>query len=332
MDEQKYGPVTLESMATAVGYSLPRMVDIREVGPRDGLQLESKLTLDQKIRMIDGLVAAGVRRMEATSFVSPTAVPALADAAELVKELNRWPDVDFCVLVAGVGGARRALAAGITHLEYVVSASESHAKANAGKSIAQSVEAGEQIIKMVHEAGGICEVIVAISFDCPFEGPTPISRVADIVRTLVDAGADRVGLGDTIGTATPNRVIALVQAVRKQAPGHSIGLHLHNTRDTALANVLAALMIGVTDFDAAIGGLGGCPFAPGASGNLATEDLTNFLEDMGIHTGLNISALKEISAEVATFVGHELSAALTKCEPRIGFTYAADQILVQARH
>ncbi|MEV7136520.1 hydroxymethylglutaryl-CoA lyase [Arthrobacter sp. NPDC093128] len=332
MNEQNSEPLTLESMAAAVGHTLPQAVDIREVGPRDGLQLERKLTLDQKIRMIEGLVAAGVRRVEATSFVSPTAVPALADAAELVKELNRWPEVDFCVLVAGIGGARRALAAGITHLEYVVSASESHAKANAGKTITESIEAGKQIIKMVHEAGGICEVIVAIAFDCPFEGPTPPSRVADIVRTLVDAGADRICLGDTIGTATPDRVIALVQAVRAQAPGHSIGLHLHNTRDTALANVLAALMIGVTDFDAAIGGLGGCPFAPGASGNLATEDLTNFLEDMGIHTGLNIAELKQISAEVATFVGHELSAALTKCEPRIGFTYAAEHHLVQTQH
>lgn len=332
MDKQRSTPLTLESIASAAGYSLPGAIDIREVGPRDGLQLERTLTLDQKIRMIDGLVAAGVRRVEVTSFVSPAAVPALADAAELVKELHRWPGVDFCVLVAGIGGARRALAAGITHLQYVVSASESHAKANAGKTIAQSVEAGEQIINMVHEAGGICEVIVAISFDCPFEGPTPVSRVADIVRAVVDAGADRICLGDTIGTATPDRVIALVQAVRTQAPGHSIGLHLHNTRDTALANVLAGLIIGVTDFDAAIGGLGGCPFAPGASGNLATEDLTNFLEDMGISTGLNIAGLKQISAEVATFVGHDLSAALTRCEPRIGFTYVADQHLIQTQH
>lgn len=332
MDEQSCGPWTLESMASAIGHTLPRAVDIREVGPRDGLQLERKLTLDQKIRMIDGLVEAGVRRIEATSFVSPTAVPALADAPELAKELVRWPEVDFCVLVAGVGGAKRALAAGITHLEYVISASESHAKANAGKTIAESIEAGEQIIKMVHEAGGICEVIVAIAFDCPFEGPTPASRVADIVKALVKTDADRICLGDTIGTATPDRVIALVQAVRDRAPGHSIGLHLHNTRDTALANVLAALMIGVTDFDAAIGGLGGCPFAPGASGNLSTEDLTNFLEDMGIHTGLNISALKQISAEVANFVGHDLSAAMTKVEPRIGFTYAANQNLVHTQH
>ncbi|WP_066288157.1 hydroxymethylglutaryl-CoA lyase [Arthrobacter sp. B6] len=330
--EEQGSPLTLESIASAVGHSLPHAVDIREVGPRDGLQLERALTLDHKIRMIDGLVQAGVRRVEVTSFVSPTAVPALADAADLVQELYRWPDVDFCALVAGIGGAKRALAAGITHLEYVVSASESHAKANAGKTLAQSVEAGKEIINMVHEAGGICEVIVAISFDCPFEGPTPVGAVSDIVQALVAAGADRICLGDTIGTATPDRVISLVQAVRAQAPGHSIGLHLHNTRDTAMANVLAGLLIGVTDFDASIGGLGGCPFAPGASGNLATEDLTNFLEDMGIHTGLNIAALKKISSEVAEFVGHELSAALTRCEPRIGFTYTTDPYLVPTQH
>ncbi|MGC0239432.1 hydroxymethylglutaryl-CoA lyase [Arthrobacter sp. SD76] len=328
MGEQPNTSLTLESIASAAGHSLPRTVDIREVGPRDGLQLERTLTLDQKIRMIDGLVAAGVKRIEVTSFVSPTAVPALADAAELVQELHRWPEVEFCALVAGVGGAKRALAAGITHLEYVISASESHARANAGKTIAESVDAGKHILKMVHDAGGICEVIVAISFDCPFEGPTPVVHVTDIVRAFVEAGADRICLGDTIGTATPDRVIALVQAIREQAPGHSVGLHLHNTRDTALANVLAGLLIGVTDFDASIGGLGGCPFAPGASGNLATEDLTNFLEDMGIHTGLNIAGLQQISAEVADFVGHELSASLARVEPRIGFTYATDNVVL----
>lgn len=314
--------ITLESLAASAGHEIPRAVDIREVGPRDGLQLEQPLSLQQKVEFIDALARTGVRRIEVTSFVSPSAVPALADAPELARELHRWPDIEFCALVAGYGGARRALAAGVNHLQYVISASEGHARANAGKSVQESVEAGKAIIELVHAAGGICEVIIATAFDCPFDGPTPPDAVARIAADLVGAGADRVTLADTIGTATPDRVLALVQAVRPLCPEAAVGLHLHNTRDTAMANVLAALLVGVTDFDAAVGGLGGCPFAPGASGNLATEDLVNFLEDMGVATGLDLGELSAAGSLVAGFLDRPLSSALSKCAPRIGFTYA----------
>jgi hydroxymethylglutaryl-CoA lyase len=319
--------ISLKLLASQAGHEFPQAVDIREVGPRDGLQLEAPLTLQQKVEFIDALAKTGVRRIEVTSFVSPSAVPALADAGELARELHRWPDIEFCALVAGYGGAKRALAAGVNHLQYVISASEGHAQANAGKSVQESVEAGRAIIDLVHASGGICEVIVATAFDCPFDGPTPPAAVACIVRELVTAGADRLTLADTIGTATPDRVLELIQAVRPLSPDVAVGLHLHNTRDTAMANVLAALIIGVTDFDAAVGGLGGCPFAPGASGNLATEDLVNFLEDMGVSTGLDLEELAKAGSLVSGFLERGLSSALSKCPPRIGFTYTPKQPL-----
>lgn len=315
--------ISLKSLAASAGHEFPRAVDIREVGPRDGLQLEEPLTLQQKIDFIDALAKTGVKRIEVTSFVSPSAVPALADAPELARELHRWPGIEFCALVAGYGGAKRALAAGVNHLQYVISASEGHARANAGKSVQESVAAGKAIIDLVHAAGGICEVIIATAFDCPFDGPTPPADVAGIAAELVGAGADRLTLADTIGTATPDRVLELVQTVRPLCPEVAVGLHLHNTRDTAMANVLAALLVGVTDFDAAVGGLGGCPFAPGASGNLATEDLVNFLEDMGVSTGLDLEELAGAGSVVSMFLGRGLNSALSKCAPRIGFTYAS---------
>jgi hydroxymethylglutaryl-CoA lyase len=317
--------ITLKSLAELAGYKLPTAVDIREVGPRDGLQLEEPLSLEQKIEFIDALARTGVRRIEVTSFVSPTAVPALADAHDLVQELHQWPHIEFCALVAGYGGAKRALAAGITHLQYVISASDGHAQANAGKTVQESVEAGRAIIDLVHRSNGICEVIIATAFDCPFDGPTEPAQVAGVLSQLVAAGADRITLADTIGTATPDRVLDLLQTIRPLCPELAVGLHLHNTRDTAMANVLAALLLGVTDFDAAVGGLGGCPFAPGASGNLATEDLVNFLEDMGISTGIDLDAAGEAGSLVAGFLDRPLNSALSKCSPRIGFTYATDR-------
>lgn len=314
--------VTLPGLAELAGHRFPSTITIREVGPRDGLQLERPLRLEQKIEFIDAIARTGVKRVEITSFVSPTAVPALADAAALVGELYRWPDIEFCALVAGYGGAKRALAAGMFHLQYVVSASESHSLANAGKGVDEAVETGAAVIDLVHRAGGVCEVIIAIAFDCPFDGATPPKAVEDIVERLVGAGADRITLADTIGTATPDRVLALVQTIRPLCQGRRLGLHLHNTRDTSLANVLVALLIGVEDFDSSVGGLGGCPFAPGASGNLATEDLVNFAEELGTDTGLDLDELRNAASLVRSFTSSPLSAALSRCEPRKGFTYA----------
>src|SRR3712207_6456911 len=249
---------------------LPATVDVREVGMRDGLQLEAPVPLEGKLAMLEALVATGVRRIEVTSFVSPKAVPALADADQLAAELHAFDGVLFSALVANARGAARAVDAGVADLEYVVSASDGHSRANAGRTTAEAVGAVGEIAGLAHGAGGSLEVIIATAWDCPFDGRTPVLRTVDVARAAVTAGADQLCLGDTIGTTTPLRVVQLLDAVRRACPGVPVGVHFHDTRGTGQANALAALQAGVTQLDASIGGLGGCPFAPGASGNIGT--------------------------------------------------------------
>ncbi|AII03575.1 hydroxymethylglutaryl-CoA lyase [Rhodococcus opacus] len=272
----------------------PPRVDIREVGPRDGLQIEKPISTEAKLKLIDALAATGVGRIEVTSFVSPRAVPALADAEAVAAHLRRWPQVTFSALVAGLGGVKRALTAGVSRLEYVVSASDGHNRANVGRSSEESIALIAPVAELVHQAGGHLEVIIAIAFDCPFDGPTPPDRVAEIARRAILSGADALSVADTIGTATPVRTTDVLTRVRAAAPDIDLGLHLHNTRGQGLANAWAAYTVGIRQFDASVGGLGGCPFAPGASGNIATEELVYMFEDGGITTGIDID--KELVA------------------------------------
>lgn len=285
-------------------------VDIREVGPRDGLQIEDPISTDAKLEFIDALVATGVRRIEVTSFVSPRAVPALADAEAVAAQLNRWPGVSFSALVAGMGGVKRALAAGVKRLEYVVSASDGHSQANVGRSSEESVALIAPIAEAVHAAGGHLEVIVAIAFDCPFDGPTPPQRVADIARRAIESGADALAVADTIGTATPVRTADVLRRVGAAAPGVDVGLHLHDTRGQGLANAWAAYSQGVRQFDASVGGLGGCPFAPGASGNIATEELVYMFEDGGIATGIDLDRTLDAARVAQRLLGKTLPSGL----------------------
>ncbi len=285
-------------------------VDIREVGPRDGLQIEEPLSTEAKLEFVDALVATGVRRIEVTSFVSPRAVPALADAEAVAAQLTRWPDVEFSALVAGMGGVRRALAAGVTRLEYVVSASDGHSQANVGRSSEDSLALIAPIADLVHEAGGHLEVIVAIAFDCPFDGPTPPERAAEIARRAVESGADALAVADTIGTATPVRVTDVLGRVMAAAPGVDVGLHLHDTRGQGLANAWAAYTLGVRQFDSSVGGLGGCPFAPGASGNIATEELVYMFEDGGIPTGIDVARVLDAARLISGHLGKTLPSGL----------------------
>jgi hydroxymethylglutaryl-CoA lyase len=285
---------------------LPTSVDIREVGMRDGLQLEAPVPLDGKLRMLEAIAATGVRRVEVTSFVSPTAVPALADAEDMAAALDRFPGVRFSALVAGVGGAKRASAAKMADLEYVVSAADGHSLANVRRPTAEAVAMVGEIGAFAHSAGGNCEVIIATAWDCPFDGRTPVERVVDVARSAIEQGADQLCLGDTIGTVTPQRVVELVEAVRAACPGIDVGVHFHNTRGTGLANVLAAIDIGVTSIDASTGGLGGCPFAPGASGNIATEEVVYMLEESGVSTDLDLDAVLHAAAVAEKEVGHPL--------------------------
>jgi hydroxymethylglutaryl-CoA lyase len=295
---------------------LPTAVDVREVGMRDGLQLEDPLPLAAKLEMLEALVATGVRRIEVTSFVSPRAVPALADADQVAAELHRFGGVHFSALVANLRGAQRAVDAGIAHLEYVVSASDSHSRANAGRPTAGAVAAVGEIAGLAHGAGGSLEVIVATAWDCPFDGRTPVARTVDVTRAAVTAGADALCLGDTIGTTTPLRVVQLLDAVRRTCPGVPLGVHFHDTRGTGQANALVALQAGVTQLDASVGGLGGCPFAPGASGNIATEELLYWLDDAGVATGIDLDAVLAAAAVTERAVGHPLPSSLHRAGGR----------------
>ncbi|WP_433506383.1 hydroxymethylglutaryl-CoA lyase [Pseudonocardia halophobica] len=290
--------------------SLPRSVDLREVGLRDGLQLEAPIPLAAKLTLLDAIAATGVRRVEVTSFVSPRAVPALADAEQVVGELHRWPELYFSALVAGRGGARRAVAAGMANLEYVVSASDGHSLANARRTTDEAVEAVADIAELTHGAGGRLEAIIAVAWDCPFDGRTPVERTVEVARRAVELGADELCLGDTIGTTVPGRVVELLDAVRAAVPGVEVGVHFHDTRGAGLACVLAAAQAGVTKIDASVGGLGGCPFAPGASGNIATEEVVYLLEESGVDTGLDLTAALDAARAAERAVGHDLPSTL----------------------
>ncbi|HEV7975670.1 hydroxymethylglutaryl-CoA lyase [Amycolatopsis sp.] len=298
------------------GLTLPAAINLREVGPRDGLQIEKPISTDAKLELLANLADAGLRRIEATAFVSPRAVPALTDAAEVAAELHNWPGVSFSALVAGVGGARRAVDAGIRDLEYVVSAADGHSMANVRCSTAAALEQVREIVELAHDAGGTCEVIIATAWDCPFDGPTPRARTVAVSRRAVEQGADRLCLGDTIGTAAPGRVASLVSAVRAQNPGVPLGLHMHNTRGAGLAGVLAALQLGIVDIDASIGGLGGCPFARGATGNIATEELAYLCADSGIETGTDLGKLITAARWVQGAVGRTLPSGILRAGDR----------------
>ncbi|OBF98058.1 hydroxymethylglutaryl-CoA lyase [Mycolicibacter sinensis] len=289
---------------------IPSEVSIREVALRDGLQIEQPIPLRAKLELLDAIAATGVREVEVTSFVSPTKVPALADAAELAAELWRYPGLEFSALVASPGGAARAVAAGLTSLEYVVCASDSFSSANVGRPTAEAVAAIPDIAGIAHDAGGSVEVIIATAWDCPFDGPTPPGRVTEIAESASGFGVDRLAIADTIGTTTPRRVTDLIAAVRPIIGDMALGAHFHNTRGAGLACAYAAVSSGVTRLDASAGGLGGCPFAPGATGNIATEDLVYLLGDCGIDTGIDLQAAIAAAGVASSVVGHGLPSAL----------------------
>ncbi|OCB07842.1 hydroxymethylglutaryl-CoA lyase [Mycolicibacterium porcinum] len=297
--------------------NLPTKVDIREVCLRDGLQIETPIPLSAKVAILEAIVATGVREVEATAFVSPSKVPALADAAELAEELHRFPEVEFSALVASPNGAKRAIAAGLRSIEYVVSASDAHSHANVGRTSAEATAQIADIVAIAHDSGTSVEVIVATAWDCPFDGPTDPQRVLDIISAATRFGVNRIAIADTIGTTTPRRVTSLVEKVRPLIGDLPLGAHFHNTRGAGLASAYAAVQSGVTRLDASVGGLGGCPFAPGASGNIATEDLVYLLRDSDIAVDVELSATIEAARVAQDAVGHELPSALLRAGDRI---------------
>jgi hydroxymethylglutaryl-CoA lyase len=295
---------------------LPERISLREVGPRDGLQNEDPVPTEAKVELIDALSLTGVGRIEAVSFVHPTAIPQMADAAEVWKRVQRAGDVRYSALVPNLKGAERALAAGFTELEVVVSASDTHNRKNVNRATEESLDDIAKIIELAHGRGATCQVIVSTAWGCPYEGDVPVERVVAVASRAVRDGADSASFGDTTGMATPSRVTRLVGEFRMAEPETPLNLHFHNTRGTGLANVLAALQLGVADFDASVGGLGGCPYAPGATGNIASEELVHMVEDMGVATGVNLEALVEVAATAERLVGHTLPSQVLRAGPR----------------
>jgi hydroxymethylglutaryl-CoA lyase len=295
---------------------LPERISLREVGPRDGLQNEEPVPTGAKVELIDTLSKTGVQRIEAVSFVHPKAIPQMADADEVWRQVHRAAGVRYSALVPNSRGASRALGAGFTELEAVVSASDTHNRKNVNRSTEESLDDIAVIIDQAHQAGATCQVIVSTAWGCPYEGDVPAERTVAVAGRAVADGADSVSFGDTTGMATPARVRALVGEFRSRFPDAALNLHFHNTRGTGLANVLTALELGVADFDASVGGLGGCPYAPGATGNIATEELVHMVEDMGVATGVDLEAMIDAAAQAERIIGRTLPSQVLRAGPR----------------
>ncbi|MBV9095900.1 MAG: hydroxymethylglutaryl-CoA lyase [Streptosporangiaceae bacterium] len=291
-------------------------MSVREVGPRDGLQNEDPVPTDAKVALIEALSGTGVQRIEAVSFVRPSAIPQMGDADEVWQRVAKKPSVRYSALAPNLRGALRALDAGFTELEAVVSASETHNRTNVNRSTGQSLDEIAEMIARAHERGATVQVIVSTAWGCPYEGDVPTERTLWVAGRALADGADSVSFGDTTGMATPTRVRDLVGALRSAHPGAGLNLHFHNTRGTGLANVLAALELGVADFDAAVGGLGGCPYAPGATGNIATEELVYMAEDMGVATGIDTDAMIAVAGQAERLIGRTLPSQVLRAGPR----------------
>jgi hydroxymethylglutaryl-CoA lyase len=280
-----------------VNVALPREVVIKEVGPRDGLQNEAVFvpTAD-KVELINRLSGAGFQYIEVSSFVHPKWIPALADAMDVFKHIDRKPGVQYSALVPNEKGLERALVAHVDAVNVFMSASETHNRKNINKAIAETYEVLKPVVRQAKAAGMPVRGYVSTVFGCPYEGAVTVNQVVEVSQRLLDLGIDELSLGDTIGVAVPTQVDDVVRALKLVLPIESIALHFHDTRGTAVANVVAGVQAGVRTFDASIGGLGGCPYAPGASGNVATDDLLYLLHKMGIQTGIDEEKANDIAA------------------------------------
>ena len=283
-------------------------VQLFEVGPRDGLQNEAaRVPTDAKIAFVNRLAAAGHTRIEVTAFVSPKWVPQMADAAQVCAGIERRPGVRYSALVPNLTGLTRARAANVDEVAVFPSASETFSQRNLNQSVGEAMAAVKDICTEARAAGLPVRAYLSTSFGCPFEGAVAPARVLDLTRRLLDLGAYEVSISDTIGIAHPHQVTELLEQLAAHVPPASTALHFHDTRGTALVNVYAALEAGVTTFDTSSGGLGGCPYAPGATGNLATEDLVYMLDGLGIATGVRLDGIIEASRGIEPLVGHPLA-------------------------
>ena len=298
-------------------------VTVYEVGPRDGLQNEAvTVPTGDKLALIGALAAAGLRRIEATSFVSPRWIPQLADAADVTAALPALPGVSYVVLVPNAKGLERLVAAlrrpgaagAPVEAAVFLSASETHNRKNVNRTVEESLRELEALVPAAKAAGLRVRGYVSTVWGCPYEGKVDPARAAAVVTRLVALGCDQISLGDTIGVGTPGETRRILGLLLRDVAAEKLALHMHDTRGTALANVLAGLDLGITTFDASIGGLGGCPYAPGASGNLATEDLVYMLHGMGYETGIDFGKLIEAGALAERLVGRRLPGKTLRAE------------------
>jgi hydroxymethylglutaryl-CoA lyase len=290
-----------------------RQVSIIEVGPRDGLQSEPEiLPTAVKIEFITRAIDAGIRRLEVTSFVHPKRVPQMADAEEVIRGLPRRDDVTYIGLVLNRKGFERAQATGIHEIGMAVVASDTYNQRNQGVPTAESVKAWLDIAKAAKAAGIRANVMISSAFGCPYEGEIPLSRILELVDQVMEGEPVELGLADSIGVGVPDQVTEMLEAVKARIPGVPIRCHFHNTRNTGLANAQAALAAGVTSLDASIGGIGGCPFAPAATGNIPTDDLLYMLERSGVKTGVSLDKIIATSEWLQQQLGRATPAMLPK--------------------
>ena len=286
---------------------LPPDVTLYEVGPRDGLQNESRMVpTDDKVKLIDALSGTGLRAIEITSFVNPKWIPQLADGGEVSRRIARKPALIYSALVPNRQGLDAAIASGMKEVAVFMSASETHNKKNVNKTIAQTLAAFRETVPPALAAGLRVRAYVSTVYGCPYEGAVDPAKAIELARALKDLGCYQISLGDTIGVANPRQVRDVLSRVLAEIPKPEIAVHFHDTRGTALANILVSVEMGITTVDAALGGLGGCPYAPGASGNVATEDVVYMLEGMGVRTGVDLDKLVDCARLASTLVGHEV--------------------------
>jgi hydroxymethylglutaryl-CoA lyase len=286
---------------------MPSRVTLYEVGPRDGLQNESaELPVEAKLRLVGALADAGLTRIEIGSFVRAEWIPQLADTDAVARRLPRKPGVRYAALVPNRIGLDRAIAAGMREIAVFMSATEAHNLKNTNKTVAQSLELFGEIVPAAKKQGLFVRGYLSTIWGCPYEGKVDPTRALEIARNLRSLGCDELSLGDTIGVGSPRQTREILELFLREIPAAMLALHLHDTHGTALANCLVALEMGIAAFDTSIGGMGGCPYAPGAAGNLATEDLASMLADMGIETGVNLEKLVDAGALAQQLVGHKL--------------------------
>jgi hydroxymethylglutaryl-CoA lyase len=290
-----------------------RTIAVCEVGPRDGLQIEkTPLTVDQKVELIERSAAAGAKFIEIGSLVHPKAVPQMADTDEVAKRIRKVDGVEYRVLVMNVKGIERAVAAGLTKAKLTVSASRSHSLSNLKRTPEEVVQGFGECAEFAATHGVQLSGAISTSFGCPIEGHVPLEQVLKVVSCFREIGVTELSLSDTTGMANPQQVYAYCTQVRKTFPDVTWWLHFHNTRGMGLANVLAGMLAGVERFDAAFAGLGGCPYAPGATGNIATEDLVNMCQEMGIDTGIDLDQVIALGRHIQQIVGHETASFILK--------------------